>query len=242
MTIITVKKDEEVVAVHELLGSGDSARVETMLSLYGKLFPNYEHYIPRMRRRSIFNTDAKPGSIAHYWLIEVNDKPIGLTTFRYIHARNCGLGISFALLPEARTITTIEGQRLSAFIISKILDQLLADAEQMYATNFLGLVTEVEHIELMNHYKRMGMLELPIKYHEPIFPPEDNEQTRDDELKLVKFLPAILGFTPNPMIEQIRFDRKTLVNFALAFLTDHYGLPEEHLKVQSVLESIPEES
>lgn len=240
MVELASNKNEEI-AIHELLGSGDSARVETMLALYGKLFPDYEHYVPRMRRRSTLNPDARPGLIAHYWLVEADGKPVGLTTFRYVHARTCGLGISFALLPEARSIS-VDGKRLSVFIISRIMDQLLADAKQMGASSFLGMVTEIEHVELMNHYKRMGMLELPIKYVEPVFPPENNGRTRDDELKLVKFLPVILGFTPNPGIEQTRFDRATLVSFALSFLVDHYGLPEEHPMVQSVIQSIPEES
>lgn len=240
MGIIAPNRSETVV-IHELLGSGDSARVETMLSLYGELFPDYKHYIPRMRRRSTMNTIARPGVTAHYWLIEVDNKPMGITSFRYVHVRNCGLGISFALLPEARSVTT-EGKRLSAFTISKIMDQLLADAEQIGSSSFPGMVTEVEHVELMNHYKRMGMLELPIKYHEPVFPPEVNGQTRDDELKLLNFLPAILGFTPNPAARQARLNRAVLTDFALAFLIDHYGLSEDHLKVQSIIQSIPEES
>jgi hypothetical protein len=239
-TIIALNKEEKIV-IHELLGSGDSARVETMLALYGELFPNYKHYIPRMRRRSTMNTNARTGSIAHYWLIEVDNKPIGITSFRYIHARNCGLGISFAILPEARSITT-EGKRLSAFTISKIMDQLLTDANHMGSSSFMGMVTEVEHVELMNHYKRMGMLELPIKYYEPVFPPEANGQTRDGELKLLNFLPTILGFTPNHTSNQAYFNRTVLKDFALAFLVDHYGLPEDHLKVQSIIQSIPKES
>jgi len=238
---ITTSNKDEVVTIHELLGSGDTDRVETMLSLYGNLFPDYKHYIPRMRRRSKFQTNFRSGTIAHYWLIEIGKKPIGITSFRYIHTRNCGLGISFALLPEARSINT-EGKRLSAYIISKIMDQLLGDAQQMTDSNFLGLVTEVEHIELMNHYKRMGMLELPIKYFEPVFPPESNAQSRDDEINRINFLPAILGFTPNPRNGKTRVDQKTLANFALAFLVDHYGLPEDHLKVQSILQSIAEEN
>ncbi len=240
MVELTSNKNEAI-AIHELLGSGDSARVETMLALYGKLFPDYQHYIPRMHRRSTLNMDARPGVIAHYWLVEVEGEPVGLTTFRYIHTRTCGLGISFALLPEARSVT-VEGKRLSALIISRIMDQLLADAKQMGASGFWGMVTEVEHVELMHHYKRMGMLELPIKYLEPVFPPENNGRTRDEELKLLKFLPVILGITPNPGIEQAHFDRATLINFALAFLVDHYGLPEDHPRVQSVIQSIPEES
>lgn len=240
MTIIAPCKDE-VVTIHEILDSDDSARVETMLALYGELFPDYKHYIPRMRRRSILSAHARPGHISHYWLVEVDDKPVGLTTFRYVHSRTCGLGISFGLLPEARSIS-VKGQRLSTFIISSIMHQLLADAKQMGASAFYGLITEVEHLGLMEHYKRMGMLQLPINYLEPVFPSEVHGRSRQAELELVNFLPVILGITPNPEVGQIQFDRTALVNFALAFLVDHYGLPEKNLYVRSVLQSISEES
>lgn len=32
------------VSIYELLGSGDEKRIEAMLSLYGRLFPKYQHY------------------------------------------------------------------------------------------------------------------------------------------------------------------------------------------------------
>ena len=240
MTIAAINKEEKVI-IHELLGSGDSDRIETMLKLYGTLFPNYEHYIPRMRRRSQFDMNIRPGVVSHYWLIEVDNKPMGMTTFRYIQERNCGLGISFALLPEARSVT-VDGKRLSGYIIAKTMEQFLADAQQLESSEFLGMVTEVEHVELMNHYKRMGMLELPIKYLEPVFPMEKDGQTREEEIASINFLPAILGLTPSPAKEQNHYSQKTITNFALAFLVDHYGLPECHLMVQSILQSIPEEN
>ncbi len=236
MAVAAINKDETIV-IHELLGSGDYGRVETMLALYGKLFPNYEHYIPRMRRRSKFSTTNRPGIVSHYWLIEVNNQPMGMTTFRYIHSRNCGLGISFALLPEARLVS-VDGKRLSSFVMAKTMEQFLADAQQFGTSVFWGMITEVEHVELMNHYKRMGMLELPIKYLEPVFPIEKTGQPREAELRLVNFVPAILGLTPNPITGQTSFNQKTLADFALAFLVDHYGIPEDHLKIQSILQSI----
>lgn len=236
---ITAPYKSGPVTINELLGSGDSERVKAMLSLYGELFPDYRHYIPRMNSRSTFPSATRPGQIAHYWLFEIDNKPVGLSTFRYIHTRSCGLGISFALRPEVRSLT-ISGQRLSVFLISKIMEQLLLDSKRMGARKFWGLVTEVEHLDLMNHYKRIGMLELPIKYYEPIFPAPVEGRSRDEELKLVEFMPVFLGITVNPETRQTTFDRPTLINFALAFLVDHYGLPEEHIKVQSIIQSIPE--
>ena len=229
---------DNTLAIYELLGSGDSARVESMLALYGTFFPAYKHYIPRMRRRSALPTEARAGHIAHYWLVEADDEPVGLTIFRYVRARACGLGIAFAIVPHARALT-VEGKRLSAFIIARIMDQLAGDAKRMGDSDFWGLVTEVEHIDLMNHYKLMGMYQLPIEYLEPVFPPEDSNRTREDEIKLVDFVPAILGLTPSAGRRPDDFERGILENFVLAFLVDHYGLPQDHPTVQAVVNSIP---
>ena len=238
---VTVPFTNNVITIRELLGSGDETKIETMLSLYAELFPEYQHYVPRMRRRAAFASDARPGHIAHYWLIEVDDKPVGMSTFRYIYARNCALGVSFGLQPAARPLV-IEGARLSAFVISRIMEQLVLDAKSMNAKTFHGLVTEVEHVDLMNHYKRMGTVELPIKYFEPVFPAGLNGYSKEDELSLVKFIPVLLGVIVNPESGRRNFDRHAMKDFALAFLLDHYGLPEDHPKVQSVIQSIPESS
>lgn len=56
MTALLVKQEEKV-EVYDLLGSGDELRIEKMLGLYQKLFPQYQHYIPRMRRRAQFGNE-----------------------------------------------------------------------------------------------------------------------------------------------------------------------------------------
>ncbi len=227
--------ENDGVSIYELLTSNDAERLEAMLALYARFLPDYKHYVPRMRRRAAFPSDHRVGHLAHYWLFEYQGKPIGLTTFRYVVKRECGLGVSFAIDIEARKIRIGE-KRLSAFIIGEILAQLKKDAAQT-DTGLYGLVTEVEHRGLMEHYKKMGMLELPMQYYEPIYPVEDKNDDLESTINKIKFIPVILAITPN---QKLVLNAALLRNFAKAFLVDHYNLPEDHIKVQEILRSIKE--
>lgn len=219
----------------ELLGSGDVERIEAMLVLYSQLFPEYKHYTARMRRRAALPVDARPGHIAHYWLIEVDGKPAGMTTFRFIYRRNCGLGVSVGLDRSVRSVM-VEGERLSSFIMAETLRQFARDKKSMGGTDLLGMVTEVEHRELMEHYKQFGMLELPVDYFEPIFAP--NGHHPEEPTEPASYKPVILGFMPSPEASMDWYDCTTLTDFALAFLVDHYGLSEDNRIVNTVVESI----
>lgn len=219
------------IKIFDLLGSNDEKRIEAMLSLYSNFFPDYAHYSPRMRKRAKLPSASREGHLVHYWLIEYQNKPIGLTTFRYISHRKCGLGIAFALDPSVRALK-IAKIPLSAFVIAQILTQLESDSKKMGDSEMLGLVTEVEHATLMQHYKKFGMIELPINYYEPVFPPEGAKNRE------IKFIPVFLGITPNPKFPCDCFSPSNSENFALAFLVDHYNLDEEHEKVKEVVQSI----
>lgn len=227
------------IKILELLGSKDQPRINAMLELYERFFPEYAHYIPRMRRRVEFPSKTRRGHRAHYWLVEYNDTPVGLSTFRYISSRKCGLGVSFALDPSVRSIK-INEKPLSAFVISKIMEQLEIDSAAMGNTELFGLVTEVEHVRLMQRYKKFGMIELPIQYLEPIFPPETDYHQHKEKLSGINFIPVFLGITPNPEIPPKKFTHTIIKDFALAFLVDHYNLDENHPRVQEVIRSIYE--
>ncbi len=232
MTARLIRMDGSV-KVWELNGSGDEARIEAMLELYARLFPQYAHYVPRMRQRARFGEEHRLGHIVHYWLIEVDGQPAGLRTFRYIRTRNCGIAIALAVDPIFREVL-VNGYKLSMFLIHTCLDQIITDAEQIGAPPVLGMVSEVEFPRLMEHYKHNGMQELPIKYLEPIFPPK----LKVNEAAPIQFMPTILGFLPNPKLGGHAYDAKNVADFALAFLVDHYGLPVDHPQVQAVLNSI----
>lgn len=237
MTARLVRKDKSV-KIWELIDSGDEARIEAMLELYARLFPQYAHYIPRMRQRAKFKAEKRPGHIVHYWLIEVDDQPAALRTFRYVRNRNCGLAIALAVDPAFREVI-IDGHRLSMYLFHACLEQVIADAERLGDPPVLGMVNEVEFPRLMEHYKRNGIVELPVKYIEPVFPKKDVKQVGTDEIASLEFLPTALGFLPNTKLDRRSYTPDEIADFVLAFLVDHYGLPVDHPQVQAVVNSIP---
>lgn len=222
------------IAIYELLGSGDQNRVEAMLDLYAQLFPQYAHYVPRMRQRTAFPGDRDPRFVVHYWLVEVDGQPAGFRTFRYVRQRRCGLAHSLAMHPAYRQ-RQVNGVRLAMFLVHQCLQQLIKDAQQAGDPPVLGMVNEVESDRLMAHYMRYGATLLPVSYMEPIFP------SSDAGLDGITVSPMYLGFLPVPGQEAIATDPLHIREFVLAFLVDHYGLPADHWVVQSVLQSIPVE-
>ncbi len=230
-------RQEGRVAIWELLGSGDGARLEAMLGLYERLFPQYAHYVPRMRQRAATGPENRPGHIVHYWLAEVDGQPAGLRTFRFVQSRNVGLAHSLAVDPIYRDVQ-VNGRRLSMYLVQACLEQVMEDARRLGPRPALGMVNEVDSPHLMEHYKRNGIRELPVKYVEPIFPARRPGLTRADELAMIRFEPMILGFLPNPQVNVNGYNHSMLVDFSSAFLIDHYGLPPEHPQVQAVLNSI----
>lgn len=231
-------KNTESVAIYELLCSDDAVRINHFLSLYAQLFPQYAHYTPRMRRRSEFPQNHHAGQILHYWGIEVDGQLAGLRTFRYIHNRHCGIAVALAIHPDFRSVT-VNGQRLSAFVIYACLEQIIRDSIIMGGPPALGMVNEVESPHLMKHYIQHGLIELPVNYMEPIFPPEQLGRSREEEINQIIFSPMMLGFLKNPAMVVDFKDPHLIQDFALAFLVEHYHLPENHPIVQKIIASIP---
>ena len=231
-------RQEGPAKVWSLLGSRDEARIEAMLGLYAKLFPQYAHYVPRMRRRAEFGEERRAGHVVHYWLVEVDGRPAAIRTFRYVRGRHVGLAHALAVDPAYRGVM-VDGHRLSMFLVHACLDQIIADAKRLGDEPVLGMANEVESPHLMEYYKRNGILELPVKYVEPVFPAENGARTREQEIALVHFDPMFLGFLPDVLPGIRTYTSEMISNFALAFLVDHYGLPADHPQVQAVVESIP---
>jgi len=231
-------RSEGNVKIWSLLGSGDTERIESLLSLYAELFPQYAHYVPRMRRRSEWGEEHRAGHLVHYWLLEVDGQPAAVRTFRYVQERRVGLAHALAVKPAYRTMNVC-GQRLSMYLVRACLEQIIADSKRLGDEFTFGMVNEVESPDLMDHYKNNGILELPIAYMEPVFPAEQPLRTRAEELALIRFAPMFLGILPDHTQGIPFYTREMIADFALAFLVDHYGLPLEHRQVQSVLNSIP---
>lgn len=230
-------KQEGNLAIYDLLASDDDKRIESMLGLYAKLFPQYQHYVQRMRRRAKFGNEHRPGHVVHYWLVEVDGHPAGLRTFRYVRGRHCGLAHSLAVDPAFREVQ-VSNKRLAVYIIYECLAQIIRDAQERNDAPPLGMVNEVEPDRLMEHYKHNGLVQLPLKYVEPIFPPEVEGRSRLEDLAITRFSHMHMGFLPNPNAKVEKYTHEMISGFVLAFLVDHYGLPEEHPAVLEVLETI----
>jgi GNAT superfamily N-acetyltransferase len=228
---------KENTTIYELLGSGDEQRIESMLGLYQMLFPQYQHYVERMKRRAQYPNEHRENNSVHYWLIEMDGKPVGLRTFRYVRHRHCGLAHALAIHPDFRE-QVVDGKKLSVFIIYECLHQIIRDAKENGDIPVLGMVNEVETSRLMEHYERNGLIQLPLKYVEPIFSPEALGKSREEELAMIKFSPMHMGFLPNPEIMIEKYTKAMITDFVLAFLVDHYGLPETHPVVLETLNSI----
>ena len=225
------------VAIYDLLGSGDTQRIEKMLGLYAKLFPQYQHYVPRMRRRSQFGNEHREGHVVHYWLVEVDGQPAALRTFRYIRNRHCGLAHALAVDPAFREME-VGDHRLAVFIIYECLNQVIQDAKQRGDMPVYGIVNEVEPNRLMEHYMRNGLVQLPLRYVEPIFPPEAEGRSCGEEQAGIRYSPMHIGFLPNPEVNVEKYSHELICEFTKAFLVDHYGLPEQHPTVLEVLDTI----
>ncbi|RJP51485.1 MAG: hypothetical protein C4557_07865 [Anaerolineaceae bacterium] len=236
MTARLVVKEGNV-TIRDLTGSGDVGRIESMLGLYENLFPQYQHYVPRMRRRAQFESEHRPGHVVHYWLVEVDGQPAGLRTFRYVRDRHCGLAHALAISPSFRHVQAA-GKRLAVFVIYECLAQIIRDAVERDDPPPLGMVNEVEPERLMDYYTHNGLIQLPLKYVEPIFPPEVEGRSRQEELTATRFSPMRMGFLPNPQVKIKKYTREMIADFAMAFLADHYGLPQNHPIILEVVQSI----
>ncbi len=237
MTSPQLIRSEGRVQLRSLLGSDDTRRIEALLDLYARLFPQYAHYVPRMRRRAAYGAEHRRGQIVHYWLVEVDGRPAGFRTFRYLAGRHVGLAHSLGVDPAYREVY-VDGQRLSMFLVRACLEQIINDAARLRDGPCLGMVNEVESPRLMKHYEEHGIIRMPVEYAEPVFPAERQGRSREEELALTRFSPMYLGFLPAPGYEDLNYTGELMADFALAFLVDHYGLPEDHPQVQAVLDSV----
>ena len=225
------------VAIYELTGGADPARLEALLAIYQEQFPQYAHYAPRIRRRAPQPSAHDPRFLLHYWLVELDGQPVALRMFRTVRPRRCGLAHALAVRPAFREVEVC-GRRLSEFIIFQCLSQVIADAQALGDPPAYGMVNEVDSPRLMEHYRQMGILELPAHYAEPIFPPEGAQPAA--EPPALTFHPMILGFLPAPGFDSAAADPAIVADFIRAFLVDHYGLPEDHPAVQQAIQSIGE--
>ena len=221
----------------ELLGE-NSQQLDAFFALYTELMPDYTNYVERMQQRAMNSVDHDPRFVEHYKLFTVAGKAAGLTTYKYIPARRCGLGIDLAVKPEYRGLEVSGFGRLAEYIILSIQKQIIADAKRLRASVPVGLFVEVGSERLVARYKEYGFWETPIEYYEPSFPSDVTAHTEPFDLDKMTFIRRHVGVFPTDEGTLDPYDQPLINDMALAFLVDHYGLPVDHWAVQRALESI----
>lgn len=220
---------------HEVTG-GNPDRLEALLSLYRQMLPQYTQYLDVMRQRALRQQDSAIGPVEHQWLFELDGAPVGMTVFKYLPRRDCGLGLDLAVLPEFRDFRHSSLGQLGEMINRLSLWQLAQDSAAAGRTAPYGLLAEVESERLVAHYtRRYGFVQLPITYHEP---PRVQAQGQAAEFKREAFREMFLGIFPSDGRSANLTEPATLINLVSALLIDHYQLPDNHWAVRAAVHSI----
>ncbi len=222
-------------SVHEVLG-GSKRDLDDLLAVHRELFAKFSSYIPYMIERAKDPPDADPCFVEHWWLARIDGEPAGIRYFKYVPARQCGLSLGIAVLKLYRHLTFGRYGRFSKLLTLTSLEQLQADAAAAGQPVPVGIVAEVENY-LLPRYDEYDFIRLPIDYNEPSSTPEANAARGEAEDHL-SFRPIQLGVFMLADTSFDPFNRQMLRQLVLAFLVDHYGLPDDHPVVCRALESI----
>jgi hypothetical protein len=238
------------IAIHET-NCGDPIYRQKMLDFYPEFFPEYAYYLPYMAYRMGLPVDSDPLFIERWWLIEVEGQLAGLRLFKYSPSRNCALVLGTAIKPEFRKFPVRGYDRLSSYIVSVSAQQILADAEAADRPPPAGLISEVQlpeermsdeeaqyHQHIADRYHEMGYTDLPVEYYEPPHITGKENFLQGIGYEELPFNHMMLSIRPVKGGEFDIHNRQMITDFTLAYLTDHYKLPQDHWVVHRALESI----
>lgn len=235
--MITIETTHPGLTVHEVLG-GTEQDLEDLLMIHRELFPKFSSYIPFMYERAQEPPDTDPRFIEHWWLARIDGEPAGIRYFKYVPRRHCGLSLGIAILKPFRHLTFGDHYgRFSRMLTLTSLEQLEADARSMDQPVPVGIFAEVEAY-LLPRYDEFDFIRLPIDYQEPSSTPEASEARGDSTDETLSFRSIAVGVFKLANTQFDPFNRSVMKDMTLAFLIDHYGLPDDHPVVQRALESI----
>lgn len=213
--------------LHDLVG-GNTAKIDELLTLFRKTFPQYAQTAPRLVQKAALPANANPHFVAHQWLLEIDQQPAGLCSFKYNPARGLGLVVFISVAEEFRKVL-LEGKRVSEWLIDSCIAQICQDARSLGRPAPDGLVLEVEPPRLVERYCQFGFVRLPVNYREPIFSQARQGNCGPDNLNQVSFEPRFLGAFPigvQPEALRTRaFTERVITMLAL----DHYQISPEYL-------------
>ena len=224
------------IILHDLVG-GNVARLDALLAVFAECFPQYAAAAPRLAQKAQQPADANPHFIAHQWLAEVDGQAAGMFSFKYAPGRDLGVAIYLAVRPAWRSLP-VTGLPLSAWLIGAGRRQLGADAAAAGRPVPAGIFFEVEPVRLVARYREFGFVELPVEYYEPRYTQPRMGPGEPTDTRQVAFQRTHFGVFPTDSASDAPTGAGIVTSAVLAFMADHYGLPETHWAVARALASI----
>jgi len=225
------------VVIKEAIG-GDPSSQEALLKLHKEFFPQYSQYLPYMEKRLLLPPIDEYGNIEHWWILEYDKHPAGFIMFKYVPLRDCSLGLLIAVKPAYRKLSVGQSKTLAEYLIKASLEQIKQDAYSAGRSIPVGMVVEVETSRLMLVYREYGFIELPVDYCSPPYIQGETTFENREALDKLEYLKSIIGIFPLGEAHADLRDPTLISELVLAFLVDHYHLPENNNAVCRVLGSI----
>ena len=223
------------IILHDLIG-GNVARLDALMAIFAECFPQYAAAAPRLAQKAHRPADANSHFIAHQWLAEVDGQAAGMFSFKYAPGRDLGLAVYLAVRPAWRSLH-VDSLPLSAWLIQSGLRQLAADAAAAERPMPAGLFFEVEPDRLVARYREFGFVELPVEYYEPRYAQPRTGPGEPTDAGQVIFQRTHFGVFPSDGAPDNPTGPGVVTSAVLAFMVDHYGLPETHWVVARAVAS-----
>ncbi len=168
------KKGPHGAILHEVVGA-DSPLLDAACDLFLRIFPEDRRYLPYIRACAQQRHPSHPHTYDHVWLVQQNQRWVGLRVFSHIITREFGHGAYIGLIDEAR------GQGLGGWLVTQTLAQLDMDARWFGRPGSIGYLVEVQRPmdaqseterladeKRLQFHRQCGGILLPVPFVEPV--------------------------------------------------------------------------
>lgn len=229
---------EDSIFLHNVQ-SEEFLQQDALHRLFVDIFPEYAEVFPTVKFEIQHGSQFENIFLPHYWLIQKNDRAIGVALSRYLIKSNIGFFRYLGVDPAHRR------SGIGTLTIQALKKQFYQDASDFGNPVPLGYCFEVEDPawsqdegrreidqRRLNFFKKRGAFVLPVDYLEPVLEVRENKE----------------GARPKPMLlmlqpidRKLKFvDSKKTQELVIAVWTEHYGLDLKDPTLQVILNSIPD--
>ena len=190
--------------------------VDALVELHQRWFPDYGYAIDEIRDNAT-GANSRNDRIVHQVLALVDGAPAGFILIHSNLIRRVGL-IHFIAVEQKFRGVDLDGQRLSAALVSHGVALVAADLALAGSDPSHGVIAETEHV-MIPFWERLGFEVLPFPYAEPHFGVQwaaHGEPTFFDR--------TLVGIPIDPGPYDLEAAGRA---GAAAFLLDHYELPPD---------------